>query len=187
MKHSVTAAAALTLVSFCSINAAKAEQATNISASGWKIAASLEKPSFTADEPIFLNVTLTNTTQALLSFPERSPQLEFVVSVKDQSGSAVSSTRFKKGYGELGASVFRVIVQRAKPGGSLVYHFWLNRTFDLTEDGTYTVSVSRDVSSQPAGANNGALITTTPVKFSVVEPHWSDDPSRRLDIPEHKS
>jgi len=181
--HTLRLATVLTLASILNPVVSHGEPENAHSTSGWKISSHLEKSSFTADEPIYLDVTLTNTSAGTLKYGERSPQLEFTVHVKDRSGNEIPTTRFAKSYGKLTTDVFKQLSRTAKPGEGLVYHFWLNRSFDLTVDGSYTVTVSRQM---PISTTDSSLVAS-PLEFQITEPNWTSDPARTLDIPKKLS
>ena len=129
-----------------------------------------QKPTFSAEEPVMVDMELRNGRKTDLSFEDFGSALRSVsVTIKDEQGQEVPLTAFGKHlYGKqpflLGQDVFVPAAMRA------TYHFWLNRAFDTSLPGTYAVTIRKTIDND---ARNGRTeVVSNTASLTVLEPAY---------------
>lgn len=119
---------------------------------GLQLCAVVPQSYYRVEEPIILDVQLRNKRTKDLFFEEPSPSIsKMMISIKDASGHVVPWTAYgRKLYHDVAHPSplhYHDLGVFAAAGDQVVYHVWLNRAFDLTIPGTYTVTVQKRLAS----------------------------------------
>lgn len=119
-----------------------------------------------AGSEIVATISLTNTSNSeitiMVSPGKEHGELEMNVIVRDESGKDAEPTSYwRKTRTGVGGS-WKYI--KLSPGGVYEEHIKLNRLYDLSESGTYTVQVRRSV---PKGLGEG-FIESNVVKLNII-------------------
>ena len=190
----ITIIVAVTFVSLTlSSQAHSKEVATPIdrgsSAEGFEILASIKKTDVNTSEPVIIQVVLKNTTGKQLVYNEGVRTRDFKIIVEDDKGRDLAFTIY--GNHLFGDERTSFAVGPGWPtileGGQEVrYEFVINRMYDMSKGGTYSVRVKRLFLRANASkliiagqhtSQYDEIISNT-VKFKVVEP----SPPRRTRI-----
>jgi len=127
-----------------------------------------------APSELLLEITLTNTSDHDICCADGRDWRMFAIAVRDPKGNPVPRTpaweNVKHPY-VLSSNVYFPI----KPGGSQTFQVLLNRVFNLTRSGRYTVQATREdvPSGVTARSNSVAFTVPWPVTRRVAHPSFS--------------
>ncbi|MEO6907642.1 MAG: hypothetical protein ABI210_07100 [Abditibacteriaceae bacterium] len=114
---------------------------------GFQLVAQTSKETFDAGEPVAVTVSLKNISDKMLSFPSGYFN-EYQVTVKDSNGNIVPLTRYSNQPKAGMKTNFGIGPMDLFKGEETQRTFLLNRLYDLTEVGEYSVSIKRYVFKQ---------------------------------------
>ena len=137
----------------------------------WELSATLEKESARAAEPVVIFIILKNISQQPGSFVRSSLLRDYNVSVTNEKGEEMPLTRFGRLEHDAAGGHFRRIVQSIAPGEQVQDRLLVNRLYDMTMEGKYTVRIQRSVVAQHSG--KPAWITAKDVTVTI-EPNGND-------------
>jgi len=149
-------------------------------ANGLHLVASLQDTDVVVGNMVLLKVSLVNTSNNEVSLINQgNPNNEFTFVVKDNNGKDVSLSLW-------GKSLFKYkpgYMPTANPyesvsgNGKKTYQFSLNRMFDLSIPGSYTVTASRGIN--PGPGKQIEMLHSSPVVFRLHDPsvNFSDPDS----------
>ena len=146
--------------------------ATIVLAAAISVATAAAAPAFTLDislasyvvkagSDLKLTVTLTNTSDRYITVSMWAPEeRSFAVDVREQDGSAAGKTRYYRMImgddtgkdaseppldpTKTTVEVFRSGFAGVQPGETKTYSFLINKLYDLSQPGKYTIQVSQD-------------------------------------------
>jgi len=113
-------------------------------ATGYLLSVTLEKPEVSASEPVVIRVAVKNGSKESISYILELPEKTFKLSVKDAKGREVPLTAYgkrlfgKRPQGESGTQGVNL-----KPGAKSEFRMLVNRIYDMTVSGTYTIVARR--------------------------------------------
>jgi len=108
-----------------------------------RLIASLPRRGVTGGEPIILKLSLTNTTSKDVIVVESNPLADYKIDVRDQRGRPVPPTPEGKDLLFHSLWVGRRLSVRLAPGDKKVETFEINKVYDMSKPGSYTVTGSR--------------------------------------------
>jgi hypothetical protein len=125
---------------------------------------------YDAAEAVDLILILRNSSDRPRVLWEEMADMDFLLTVKDQDGESVPSTR----YGEWVSKLRRSTVHNARNVGissheERLYSIRLNRLFDLTTIGRYTISARRKVRV----GDGEQTLTSNELTVAIVDPRIS--------------
>ncbi|MGI9069600.1 MAG: hypothetical protein ACR2HX_24740 [Pyrinomonadaceae bacterium] len=127
--------------------------------------AEVGKPTFVLREPIIIKLTLRNGTDAEIYRIDTNPVRDNQLEIKNSAGDKMPlSEKAKKA---LESPVLRSIVSRIAPGQVVQYEIDVLDSYDLSTNGTYTVTVKRKIVMQDK--KKFVELESNPVKV-VVQP-----------------
>ena len=97
----------------------------------------------THSKGIICRVTLKNVSDENLYFSDSYPLSDYKFTVKDEGGKTVPLTQFGQNYQV--PNFFRIVRSSLTPNKAISFDFPVNRIYDMTKTGTYSLSVSREV------------------------------------------
>lgn len=101
--------------------------------------------TLSVEKALLLVVTMENVSGTPLEIVETGSLKDYVIHLQDEKGDDVPLTQYGK---MLSDSRREILLRRMKtvpPGESLVHTFHINRIFDMTLTGTYSVKATRTV------------------------------------------
>lgn len=117
---------------------------------GLRFVASLAKGAVSRDEPITLELSLTNNTKKEILVIESNPLADYKIDVRDQRGMRVLPTPEGKDLLFRSHWIGRRLFVRIAPGESKTETFQVNKIYAMTDPGSYTITASRRAQS-PVG------------------------------------
>ena len=128
--------------------------------------AQTEEEMYIPGAPILLKVVVRNNTEKpFLLVDTRRPERDFQLGVRDEEGQSVALT--KEGEGLVNnTAIFRRVAVEIKPGEKVEHSFTINKLFEMTVPGTYSVTIKREIRGQdghPVGE-----VTSNTVRIKVV-------------------
>lgn len=105
--------------------------------------AEVGKPTFPPSEPIIIKLTLRNETDAEIYIIETGAGRDNELEIKKASGEKLPLS--EKGKKRLESPVLRRFVSRIGPGQVVQYKIDVLDSYDLSTNGTYTVTVKRKI------------------------------------------
>ena len=106
-----------------------------------QLSAQFEKDTYAPCAPVLLWISIRNTTKHPVVMFETRPENHYRLVVRDERGNIVPLTSYGQGIGE----VLRNVRVTLDPGKEVREHILLNRLYDMTVSGTYTVTAKRRV------------------------------------------
>jgi hypothetical protein len=156
-------------------HANKQKQAAG-SAAGFRLTVEYPEAPVSASDSILVMVALQNATNQPLSYIERLGAMDLDVSVTDEKGQVCPLTRYGKWAKELRDAPVsgRRFLQPLDPQEATEWPIRLDRLYDMTLAGTYTVVVSRAVPPHEAVGNHRMAVAAVdvacePFKVRVAE------------------
>ena len=123
-----------------------AEVPANDAATGYLLSLTIDKAEVRPSQQIVVGITVTNGTKQTVRYVDEHFEKEFKMSVKDEKGTEVPLTSYgrllfaadpaAKGFGGILSFDFN-------PGEKMEYRMLVNRIYDMTLAGTYTIVASR--------------------------------------------
>lgn len=116
---------------------------SSVSRVGLSFVASLAKAFVSREEPITIKLTLTNNTKKEIVVVESNPLADYKIDVRDGLGSRVPPTPegkdllFRSQWGG------RRLAVRLTPGENKTDTFEVNKIYDMTKPGSYTITARR--------------------------------------------
>lgn len=108
-----------------------------------ELSAEAKKSVFTPDEPILLEVTLSNKSAEAIYIIETSPLKDNRLEITKSRGEKVPLS--EKGRKIMQSGEVRRMVSKIGPGEKLEYEIGVGELYDLSDSGTYTVVVKRTI------------------------------------------
>ena len=152
-------------------------QAVSAVTEGLQFLVTLDQNTYTADQPVYLDVAIENTTDSplpqLYPVPDVAATMNFLVRTPD--GKPVSLTTYGKerySKADFASSYFSVSnhpysVPPVPAHGALKYHLLLSRIYDLSKGGAYTVIAKQLI---PTLSSKGvAVLESRPLWFQIAE------------------
>ncbi|HEX5733475.1 MAG TPA: hypothetical protein VF131_11635 [Blastocatellia bacterium] len=125
-----------------------------------------EEEMYIPGEPILLKVVVRNNTQNTIFIVDtRNPARDFKFDVRNEEGESVALTKDGEDLVN-NTAIFRRVAVEIKPGKEVEHSFTINKLFEMTVPGTYSVTVKREIRGQdghPLGE-----VTSNTVKIKVV-------------------
>ncbi len=137
---------------------------------GFQLSLSMDKSVFTPREAILVTVSLKNITTGTRSLATTNPESDFNLSVEDKQGKKLPFTLYGKGMND-GATFGRYSVE-LKGGEQVQYLLQIDRLYDLTLDGSYSIEVVRKVPNLTG--NNFSDVMSKKLNVRIVEPTPDD-------------
>lgn len=117
--------------------------------------------------PVLVTVATRNVSSGSLILRASGSIFDYRITIEDESGTRVPTQRHRLPAAEQ-------VEHELQPGEELVHQLDLNRRYDLTVPGEYTIVVERTVPRQD-GEGGRARVTSNPVVLVVTGPHPSED------------
>lgn len=133
---------------------------------GFQLSAQLEKEWVGPCEPVILIVTLKNVSEKVLSLADSRPERDYEIVVKDEQGEETPLTTYGKNLMD-SAGVFRRVLLKMNAGQELQNRLLINRIYDMSISGTYSIIVKRNVFRQD-GKGFAEVISNT-IKVEITE------------------
>jgi hypothetical protein len=130
--------------------------------SGFAMYARLNPSSVVAGMPVFLEITVQNTTSRSLKLYESYPELDFDVDVQGPSGDV------KPRQAQHLKSAWKYMARDIPAGQAITYSYNLSKEYDVSTPGTYQVTASRRV--LPVEGAGAADIAAPTVVLTVLPP-----------------
>jgi hypothetical protein len=134
-------------------------------ANGAQLGISVAVPTFVVSEPVWVTVTFRNTGKAPITYVETSPLQEYCLVVTDEKGKGVPLTRYGKRIADNFGEITRTMMRSLDSGAEIQVRLPLNRVFDLSETGTYTITATRSVMLDSGFVD----LHSAPVQIEVIE------------------
>jgi hypothetical protein len=113
------------------------------SGDGLNFVASLLKDTVSRDEPITLELSLTNNTKKEILVIESNPLADYKIEVRDQRGMRVPPTPEGKDLLFRSHWIGRRLFVRMAPGESKTGTFQVNKIYAMRDPGPYTMTATR--------------------------------------------
>lgn len=137
---------------------------------GIQLSISMDRNVFTPKEPVLMTVSLKNLNRANLSLPTTTPERDFKLSVKDKQGNILPLSLYGKGMNT--SAIFGRYPVEVKIGKQTQYTLQIDRLYDLTTCGSYSIEASRRVPN--INGNGFSDVTSGKIDVSIVEPTADD-------------
>jgi hypothetical protein len=119
--------------------------------------------------PVVVELILTNISKRNLTLEDRSPMCDYVVEVRDSANKLAPDTEYKR---TLGCGMGPTIIMSGRdsllplmPNGSRGEQFVVSQLSDMSQPGTYSVQISRQIPKSLGGGvvkSNTITVTVTP-------------------------
>jgi hypothetical protein len=137
-----------------------AEPCRGVVSEGFTLEIELEKPTVVPGRPVILRLLLTNRTDETLHFAESGPIRDYWLDVKDGQGKRLCAEQ------DIRDADARSI-QSLAPLDERSYKYRVDRMYDISSPGTYTITASRQV-LRLDGQGFGNVVSNT-VKLVISE------------------
>jgi hypothetical protein len=133
---------------------------------GWRLSISLDRTEFRPVDPIILTIVFENASTSPQEYGAQAKFFDYFLSCRDEQGKEVPLTLYgermkgNRGHG-------RYVGGELNHGERLVNELSITRFLDLTLDGTYTLTVSRDVF--PHRENKTPPVKSNSISFKIEE------------------
>ena len=101
-----------------------------------------EKEQYKPCESIYIDITLTNNSEKLLTIYETSNEKDYKVIVTDDKGKEINLTQYGENLKEL-VIHHRMVVTKISTKESTRCRILINRLYDMTLSGEYVIKVKR--------------------------------------------
>ncbi len=132
----------------------------------FKLIAQLKKDLFKPGEPIILKVILKNISKKTHTIVVSGPERDYDIIVKDNKGAIVPLTKYGKRLMD-NKGEFRAIGKKIKSQKEIQINLLINRIYDMTISGTYSIKVERFVLEQ--NRKKFAKVISNTVKIKVAD------------------
>lgn len=151
--------ASLTPLSSAQIKASETPTLTKtFTGEGFQFTTQIEKFKFAPSTEISLTVKLKNITKDVLTHVESRPDYDYSIEVKNAQGEIMPLTRYGKGIHDV-KTYFGIGSVEVWPDEEVGAKFIVNRIFDMTQEGGYTITVTHGVPKRDK-TGLGKLIST---------------------------
>ena len=113
-------------------------------------------------DPVVVSLTLRNVSAETRGYVLSNEWADYELVVKDAHGSAVSLTPDARRRAAMGHAFMRVVME-LRPKGEFETRIILNRFFNLTKSGVYTVTARR------RGVDAAGLVASNPFPIRIRE------------------
>lgn len=132
---------------------------------GWRLAAALDKTTFSAGEPIVLTVALQNTSPRDRAHDPGCAELDTELECRDGQGNPTSPTALGRRLAER-RDPPRTSQATLATGQVFVHEVSASQRLDLSLPGSYTVTVTRCV---PRAGAEAARLVSQPCHLEITE------------------
>ena len=130
---------------------------------GFQVSANLESESEGSGVSLLLKLSIKNVTTGILSFPSNYPERDYEVIVTNEKGVRAPLTTFGKRLQEPEES--RLVEVKVKAGEEVKDQISLNKIYDLSANGTYSLTAKRKVFKR--NGKGIAEVVSNTVKFTI--------------------
>jgi len=113
---------------------------------GLRLGVALDKPIYRQGENPLLRVTLLNSGDEAFPLTIAHGGMESSINVRGPDGKSVPLTRF--GEREAASTPYSYRISQLKPGQPMESFLVLNRLYDMSLEGTYTIVLSRVIAKE---------------------------------------
>ncbi|HWO00615.1 MAG TPA: hypothetical protein VNS63_15255 [Blastocatellia bacterium] len=136
---------------------------------GFQLLVELEKESFSSQEPIEIHISLKNVSSKTIMIEQTAPWRDYSIEIRNEEGKEVAFSDARR---RLEPKSKDDLITSHKPtylpaGGIVEDHLTLNKMFDLTARGTYSVTVRRSVHKYDQKWLGVAEVTSNTAKIKL--------------------
>ena len=122
---------------------------------GVQLGICLKKDRFPVCEPVHLVIMLKNVGKDPVKYAETYPEQDYSLLVTDKNGKVVPLTRYGARLSKNVGEVLRRVVKTLGPNGEARVELLVNRLYDMTEAGAYSITVTRPIAKKDG---NGVVV-----------------------------